>query len=51
MVAFNTLKGIDRYREVFSTVFAGMSDADANRVLSSAHDGVLARWQPTAAEM
>ncbi|MGP5245377.1 hypothetical protein ACTXMA_14580 [Corynebacterium variabile] len=50
IVDFNTLKGIDVYREAFPTVFDGMSDADAKRVVWSVHSGVLSGWEPSAAE-
>lgn len=47
MVDFNTLRGIDEYREAFPTVFDGMSDADAKRVVSSVHSSVLSGWEPS----
>ncbi|MGP5591180.1 hypothetical protein [Corynebacterium variabile] len=47
MVDFNTLKGIDGYREAFPTVFDGMSDADAKRVVSPVHSSVLSGWEPS----
>lgn len=51
MVDFNTLKGVDGYRAAFPSVFDGMNDADAKRVVASVHDGVLEGWQPSTTEV
>lgn len=51
MVDFNTLKGVDGYREAFPTVFADMSDADARRVVRAVHSSVLEGREPTTEEM
>jgi len=48
VVDFNTLKGIDRYREAFPTVFDGMSDIDAESVARAVHSSVLEGWEPSA---
>lgn len=48
MVDFNTLKGVDGYRAAFPTVFDGMSDTDAKKVVSAVHSGVLEGWEPSA---
>jgi len=47
VVDFNTLKGIDGYREAFPTVFDGMSDSDADLVASAVHSSVLEGWAPS----
>lgn len=51
MIDFTTLKGIAGYRAAFPSVFAGMSETDATRIVRAAHSSVLEGWEPTAEEM
>lgn len=51
MVDFNTLKGVDGYRTAFPSVFDGMDDADAKRVVRAIHSSVLEGREPTTEDV